>query len=72
MKTLLNKLKKENLEKLENNKTAYEYSVVRCYNFLAKKHYWFELQVDEAMLILSMTTDKNCDVLNLTELFEKS
>ena len=72
MKTLLDKLKKENLEKLENNKIKYEFSVKRCYNFLSKKHFWFELQVDEAMLILSMTSEKNVEVYNLNELFENN
>lgn len=69
MKTLFEKLKKENLEKIENNLTKYESSAKSCLNTLKRKHYWIELQIDEAMLLLSMTTDKILDVENLTDLF---
>lgn len=72
MKTLFEKIKKENLEKIEKNKIQYESSAKKCLKLLHQKHFWFELQIDDAMLILSMTTDKILDVENLTELFEKS
>jgi hypothetical protein len=72
MKTLLNKLKKENLEKIESNMLKYEYSAKNCLSVLKRKHFWIELQMDEALLLLSMTTDKIFDVNNLVELFENN
>ena len=66
MKTLFDKLKKENLEKIERNISKYEYSAKSCLNTLQRKHFWLELQMDEALLLLSMTTDKNFDLNNIT------
>jgi hypothetical protein len=72
MKTLLEKMKKENLEMLEKNKSQFPTSVKNCLKSLATKHYWIELQIDEALLLLSMTTNQILDVENLAELFEKN
>ena len=72
MKTLLEKMKKENLEMLEKNKSQFPTSVKNCLKSLVTKHYWIELQIDEALLILSMTTNQILDVENLAELFEKN
>jgi|LakMenE18May11ns_1017448.scaffolds.fasta_scaffold8283773_2 hypothetical protein len=69
MKTLLEKMKKENLEKLENNKDKFPTSIKSCLKALTTKNYWIELNIDEALLILSFTTNKNLDVENITELF---
>lgn len=69
MKTLLEKMKKEYLEKLEKNSDKFPTSVKKCLKSLATKNYWIELNIDEALLLLSMTTDKILDVENITELF---
>ena len=72
MKTLLEKMKKENLEMLEKNRNQFPTSVKNCLKYLVTKNYWIELQIDEALLLLSMTTNKILDVENITELFEKN
>jgi hypothetical protein len=72
MKTLLEKMKKENLEMLEKNKSQFPTSVKNCLKYLVTKHYWIELQIDEALLLLSMTTNQILDVENITDLFEKN
>lgn len=69
MKTLLEKMKKEYLEKLEKNADKFPTTVKKCLKSLATKNYWIELNIDEALLLLSMTTDKILDVENITELF---
>lgn len=69
MKTLLEKMKKENLEKLENYKNQFPTSVKKCLKALATKNYWIELNIDEALMILSFTSNKILDVENITELF---
>ena len=69
MKTLLNKMKKENLESLENYKDKFPTSVKSCLKALNTKNYWIELNIDEALLILSFTSNKTLDVQNLTDLF---
>jgi hypothetical protein len=69
MKTLLEKMKKENLEILESYKDKFPTSVKSCLKSLTSKNYWIELSISEAMLILSFTTNKILDVENLTELF---
>jgi hypothetical protein len=72
MKTLLEKMKKENLEMLEKNRNQFPTSVKNCLKSLVTKNYWIELQIDEALLLLSMTTNQILDVENLAELFEKN
>jgi lipoate-protein ligase A len=69
MKTLLEKMKAENLEILESYKDKFPTSVKSCLKSLTSKNYWIELSISEAMLILSFTTNKILDVENLTELF---
>lgn len=69
MKTLLEKMKKENLEKLESYKDKFPTSVKSCLKSLTTKNYWIELSISEAMLILSFTSNKILDVENITELF---
>jgi lipoate-protein ligase A len=69
MKTLLEKMKAENLEILESYKDKFPTSVKSCLKSLTTKNYWIELSISEAMLILSFTTNKILDVENLTELF---
>ena len=69
MKTLLEKMKKENLEKLEKYKDKFPVSVKSCLKSLTTKNYWIELSICEALLILSFTSNKNLDVENITELF---
>jgi hypothetical protein len=69
MKTLLEKMKKENLEKLEEYKKEYPSSVRSCLKTLASKHYWDHLNISEALLILSLTSNKILDLENIVELF---
>ena len=69
MKTLFEKMKKENLEKLENYKDKFPVSVKSCLKSLSTKNYWIELNICEALLILSFTSNKNLDVENITDLF---
>jgi lipoate-protein ligase A len=69
MKTLLEKMKAENLQKLESYKDKFPTSVKSCLKSLSAKNYWIELSISEAMLILSFTTNKILDVENITELF---
>jgi lipoate-protein ligase A len=69
MKTLLEKMKAENLEILESYKDKFPTSVKSCLKSLTSKNYWIELSISEAMLILSFTSNKILDVENLTELF---